>query len=130
MLDNQGKPYAASHHTKQCLRQTTVPLSCWTTKVNHMQHLTTLSSALIKLPFLSVLLGKPLPYKIHDITVYHSLGHVCIYMLIEGNYMKILFIESQHKSFTRSKPHTDIKPISQSFKIYYIYQCDIICMHP
>ena len=52
MLDNQGKLYAASHHTKQCPNQTTVPLTCWTTKVNYMQHLTTLSSALIKLPFL------------------------------------------------------------------------------
>ena len=46
MLDNQGKLYAASHHTKQCPSQTTVPLTCWTTKVNYMQHLTTLSSAL------------------------------------------------------------------------------------
>ena len=34
MLDNQGKLYAASHHTKQCPNQTTVPPTCWTRKVN------------------------------------------------------------------------------------------------
>ena len=59
MLDNQGKLYAASHHTKQCPNQTTVPPTCWTTKVSYMQHLTTLSSALVKLPFLLLYLGCP-----------------------------------------------------------------------